>query len=51
LNFQPTLWIPDWLLKWLVESELEAHFHKIRTEVIERGEALTIQPPSTGQEE
>jgi len=51
LNVQPALWVPDWLMRWLLESELEAHFHKLRTEVMERGEALTIQPLSTGQEE
>lgn len=49
LNVQPTIWIPNWLMRWILEHELEVHFHKIRDEAIKREKALAIEPFSTIQ--
>ncbi len=36
LIVQPTIWIPEWLLRWFLESDLTAHFHLLREQVLAR---------------
>ena len=33
LMVAPSIWVPDWLLRWLLESELATHFQLLRERV------------------
>lgn len=34
LVVQPSIWVPDWLLRWFLESDLTTHFHLLREQVL-----------------
>ena len=36
LIVQPSIWIPEWLLRWFLESEITTHFHLLREQVLAR---------------
>lgn len=36
LVVQPSIWVPEWLLQWLLESEITTHFHLLREQVLAR---------------
>ncbi len=36
LIVQPSIWIPEWLLRWFLESEITTHFHLLRKQVLAR---------------
>ena len=36
LIVQPSIWIPEWLLRWFLESEITIHFHLLREQVLAR---------------
>ena len=34
LVVQPSIWVPEWLLRWFLESDLTTHFHLLREQVL-----------------
>ena len=36
LVVQPSIWMPEWLFRWFLESELTTHFHLLREQVMAR---------------
>lgn len=44
LLVRPSMWIPNWLLQWLLEAELTTHFRLLREQVLARHRALSPIP-------
>ncbi len=50
LRMAPTIWTPDWVLRWALQSELEGHFERIRQHLKqqfppESGKPMVKPPP------
>ncbi len=44
LRVAPSIWVPDWIFRWLLESELTMHFRLLREQVFARHCALSPDP-------